>query len=527
MGERNGATAWVVALLALALLIRLPRVLANDFPLNDGGIFYVMAGELAGARLTLPSFTSYNNARIPFAYPPLAIATAAAVNLATGADLLTVQRFLPLLASLVAVAVFFLLARRLAGSLARAGLATLLFVVLPRSYEWLIMGGGLTRSFGFVFLLLTLLFGHRLLAGRERRASFPAALFLGFAVLSHPEMGMLAAAAVGVLTVAAGIDRWKTVRAAEIAVGALILTAPWWATVIARHGLAPFTGAAGSSGFWLRGAVVRLASGDVSGEVGFPVIASLAALGFLLSLWRRDLIVPGWLVAAFVLVPRAAGTLATVPLALLATLGLADVVVPGMVLALGSGVPPLGGGSGPPIRLGGTDARARTLGVVMAGLAVLYPLAFSNAFRMTREWASMAALSRPERAAMAWVASNTPPASRFLLVSTASRWWVDPVDAWFPALTGRESVTSPNGAEWLPQGEFQKRETEYLALKACPVVDDACLEAWSRRFHETFTHLYISKPISAGAQPVLLRDGLQFRVVFEGAGATVLQRRQP
>jgi len=527
VGERNGATAWVVALLALALLIRLPRVLANDFPLNDGGIFYVMAGELAGARLRLPSFTSYNNARIPFVYPPLAIATAAAINLATGADLLTVQRFLPLLASLVAVAVFFLLARRLAGSLARASLATLLFVVLPRSYEWLIMGGGLTRSFGFVFLLLTLLFGHRLMAGRDRRASLPAALFLGLAVLSHPEMGLLAAAGVGVLTVAAGIDRWKTVRAAEVTVGALVMTAPWWATVIARHGLAPFTGAAGSSGFWLRGAAARLASGDVTGEVGFPVIASLAALGFLLSLWRRDLIVPGWLMAAFVLVPRAAATPATVPLALLATLGLTDIVVPGMASALGSSVPPSGRGLGPPRRFGGADARARTLGIVMAGLAVAYPLVFSNALRTTREWASMAVLSRPERAAMAWVASNAPAASRFLLVSTASPWWVDPVDSWFPALTGRGSVTSPNGAEWLPRGEFQRRESEYLALKACRVVDDACLEAWSRRFHEEFTHVYVSKPTVAGAQPVPLCDSPRFRVVFDGAGATVLQRHQP
>ena len=59
-------------------------ILASDFPINDGGIFFVMAGELSDAHLALPAETTYNNAHIPFAYPPLGLYVAAALHFATG-----------------------------------------------------------------------------------------------------------------------------------------------------------------------------------------------------------------------------------------------------------------------------------------------------------------------------------------------------------------------------------------------------------------------------------------------------------
>ena len=35
-------------------------------------------------------------------------------------------------------------------------MATLAFALIPRSYEWLIMGGGITRAPGMLFALLAL-----------------------------------------------------------------------------------------------------------------------------------------------------------------------------------------------------------------------------------------------------------------------------------------------------------------------------------------------------------------------------------
>lgn len=56
----------------LGLILRLLPALSADFPLNDGGLFYLMTRELQGAHYALPVYTSYNSAQIPFAYPPLA-----------------------------------------------------------------------------------------------------------------------------------------------------------------------------------------------------------------------------------------------------------------------------------------------------------------------------------------------------------------------------------------------------------------------------------------------------------------------
>ncbi|HZW02660.1 MAG TPA: hypothetical protein VFF68_01935, partial [Anaerolineaceae bacterium] len=61
---------WAVA---FGVLVRLLPVLSSPFPLNDGGLFYRMAADIAQAGFRLPEFTSYNHAGIPFAYPPLGL----------------------------------------------------------------------------------------------------------------------------------------------------------------------------------------------------------------------------------------------------------------------------------------------------------------------------------------------------------------------------------------------------------------------------------------------------------------------
>lgn len=129
---------------------------------------------------------------------------------------------------------------------------------------------------------------------------------------------------------------------------------------------------------------------------------------------------------------------------------------------------------------------------------------------------------------MAWVAAHTPPTSRFVVLSTATSWWADPVDAWFPALTSRASVVAPNGAEWLPRGEFRRREEGYSWLKRCGAVDGSCFDSLSARFGIAFTHVYVSKPEvpAPGRHPGgAPGDSPGFVVVYDGPGATVYARR--
>jgi hypothetical protein len=525
MRANTTTVAWVLAALLLAAAIRLPRVLATDFPLNDGGIFDVMAGELAASHLALPLDTSYNNAGIPFAYPPLGLYLAAVLHLATGISILTLQRVLPLLANLLAIPVLFLLARHVLRSTAAAGVAALIFVVLPRSYAWLIMGGGLTRSFGFLFLCLAALFGYRAFVERERRAVVATALCLALAVLSHPEMGIGAAAWLVVLVAARRPDCWKIARAFEAAAIAIALVAPWLLTILLRHGVAPFLGAAGNSGFWLTGSLARLASPAATGEVGLPLVACLALLGAVVALARCEIVLPGWVLAAFALTPRAALTIATVPLALLAASALDVVVRPGLASALAFDTRPHGEGR----RAGLLDSiagerLAQLASVLLAAVIIGYTTVSSNLARPGADLLS--SLTRDQRDAMAWVATHTPPTSAFVVASGAAQWIADPVDAWFPALTGRASVATPNGAEWLPHGEFARRVRMYARLKRCSAIDEECLDSLVTACGARFTHVYVSKPASPAAPgpAAALAGGNRFVVVYDGPGATVYAR---
>jgi hypothetical protein len=51
--------------IALGIWLRLSSVLAADFPLNDGGLFWQMAQEIRENGYALPAFTGYNFERIP------------------------------------------------------------------------------------------------------------------------------------------------------------------------------------------------------------------------------------------------------------------------------------------------------------------------------------------------------------------------------------------------------------------------------------------------------------------------------
>jgi hypothetical protein len=78
-------------------------------------------------------------------------------------------------------------------------------------------------------------------------------------------------------------------------------------------------------------------------------------------------------------------------------------------------------------------------------------------------------LTAAEREVMSWAAAETEPGATFAQVGY-------PVDGgvvdWFPALTGRESVTTWQGTEWIPGG-YRGREAELFIT--CRQLD--CLPA--------------------------------------------------
>src|SRR5258706_4346093 len=177
--------------------VRILPVLQAGFPLNDGGLFYTMTADLQRSGYALPATSSYNRLGIPFAYPPLPVYLTGLVQSISGLPLSEIIRWLPVLFSLLTLPAFYLLARALLNDPLTASLATVIFAMLPRSYEWIIMGGGVTRAPATLFLILMSWGAYRLFSTGGWEIGVVAAISGALIVLKHPERTLPGAGAAG------------------------------------------------------------------------------------------------------------------------------------------------------------------------------------------------------------------------------------------------------------------------------------------------------------------------------------------
>ena len=521
--------ATILAILVLALVVRLPFFLGSDFPLNDGGLFFVMSEEVAAAHYSLPYVTSYNADRLPFAYPPFSFFLTAFLSQALSIPLITLVRYLPLLANLLAIIPFIVLARSLLRTRDRVFFAAVAFVLVPRSYEWLVMGGGLTRSLGFLFALTALCQA----VGLYRRPSAPrivvAAGLVALTWLTHLEMGLFVSYSYLLLFLSHGRSRRGLLAGAAVGLGAGVLTAPWWLVIARYHGLEPYRAASATAGWSsLGGALTALQQFLFSEQPSLAFLGGLTALGLVACVARRQWLLPLWLLLVFVLTPRSAPTEGTVPAALLMGIGLADVVLaPLPRLAAGRGWIETAAAR---LRVGLTIPHwehrvlVGTLAATVSFADLVLPVGSPPHLGNN----PLETLPAPEREAMAWIASHTPPASAFLVLSPKTSWEVDYVLEWFPALARRKSVLTVQGSEWLPGWAHARRACLYNRFHAGGMDDLDTMNAWLERMGITYTHVYVSRlapgPVDLGDLREALLASPGFQVLFDGAGATVFAR---
>ncbi len=224
--------ALLLLTLAGVVAIRLNLLMTTVFPINDGALFLVFVESIARDFPSLPTTVEYNGLAIPFAYPPLSFwLSAAAVKL--GADPLAIVHQVPILMNIAYVLLFAFLLLRTGHSRLFVALAVLIFGTSLRSYEWLVMGGGLSRGLGGIFLLLSLL---ALMSSRTQaisRQSVPRLLLgglcVGGAVLSHLEWGILAAfSALACLALSSRNKRRYVQAALMVGLTALAAVLPWF-----------------------------------------------------------------------------------------------------------------------------------------------------------------------------------------------------------------------------------------------------------------------------------------------------------
>jgi len=512
----------------LGIVIRAAHVLRSGFPLNDGGLFYQMARDLQANGFRLPATTTYNDAGLPFAYPPLAFYLAGLLDSFSPIGLMTWFRILPLLMTALTVIAFAALARTMLSNRAARIVAVFAFAVLPRSFIWMLMGGGVARSIGLLCAILALQQCYLLYRRRALRYAPLATLFCALTVLSHLETGWFLSYSIALFFLFNGRHRAGTLGSVAITLGTVVLTAPWWGAVVKVHGVAPFLAAHATGGSvitdesirtYLVVTLLRLGQGYTS-ETLFPVVGSLAVLGLLACVVRRRWLLPVWWAQIILMDVRAFPTYASLPIAMLAGIGVAELLVPALRAVAGSGR----GGPLLPHHLT-SPAVALALGGVLVLSAAT---AMSTDQRLGGENTFLVPLSPDERAAMRWVAAETPPASQFLLV-TAGIWPADKQSEWFPVLAHRSSVATVQGYEWERGGVFARRVAAYDEIQVeCAIQELACLERWTEEHAIPFTHIYVPNT-PRGQCCWRLRQSLardqRFREVFAGPGASIFARR--
>lgn len=512
--QKNVALLGLGLALALGLWVRLSFILPETFPLNDGGLFYAMAHDIQTNGYAVPSHTSYNDGSIPFAYPFLPFYLAAAIDDATPWSLLDVFRFFPLITNLLTIVAVFLLARCMLRSRLEVGVAVLFFALMPRSYKWLIMGGGLTRSLGLLFAVLAL---HQLLllyTRREKRFVGTSAVLAALTVLSHPEVGWFLAFSAAFLWLCYGRSRDSIARSLLVGAGVVALTAPWWATVIARDGLSPLVAAARTGGHsW--DAWRSFYSWGFTEQPYVNLPAVLALLGGVVAMSRGNAFLPVWLMAIIVLEPRSAPTYATVPLAMLMSLCVTNLVLP------------LWSSSPAPNAPDSPAARQRGPAAPLAQIAIFFFVTYVATLSVQTAFfpsPGLKGLTEADRDSMAWVATNTEEDAAFLVLTAVERPTADRRAEWFPALTGRASLGTLQGYEWIGKDDFDRQLGRAIALQRCAGADILCIEGWAQARGATFTHVYLVRFCCQSLEQSL-RQAPAYELVEDAPGAVIFARR--
>ncbi len=431
-------------------------------------------------------------------------------------------RWIPLVASIATVPAFALLAMALSPSRLHAAIATFAFAFVPRSFELMVMGGGLTRAPGFLLAILSIYLGIRFLK-TGGRAWLGVGITLGLTVLAHPQAGLFAAISLSLATLAYARSRPAWARMLAAASVGVLLTLPWLILVVARYGTGPLLSAGGVSANLVQ-SIFYLLTFRLTDEPFWTLAAGLAVLGFVYSLARRRCFVPAWAAVLVLADPRGAATYVSVPLSLLAAVGLLDVLVARIAGVEGD----LWSAPGwPTLLLRGRAVRAVIGGALVLGMtsALLAPYVLDP----------MATLSADQREAMAWSRASLPATARVVVV-TGRAWYMDAASEWFPYLAGRVSVATVQGYEWLGAAAWngQLELNAALADRADDTV--AALDAWAREFDVPYDVAYIPKghlgsvlsdEDCCSAMRTTLRDSADYEIIYDGAGATIARRLRP
>lgn len=473
----------LVLSLLIGIIVRWNFVSHTNFPINDGGFFYQMILDLVDNNFALPMFAKYNHANIPYAYPPLAFYITGGLHFLTKVPLLDLLHILPIIISILTIPVFYLFTEIfLQDRLFYRGLATYLFATLPRSFEWLVMGGGITRSLGFLFALLALIYSARSFKKKDGWFSISlASLFTGLTILSHPVASLF----LGFSLIILFFYLWPSRIENFIFIGiiSLLIASPWWINILSTHGLNPFIGATNTGHIdWFETKYLLTLNFEYENRFFLPIVSFLAIMG-LFSDSKREALFLGLLVGpGYLIIPRGGVDLFTGYMALLGTLGFERIICN---LSEEKTL----------------DSRQLEYELINSNrpkillfFIVIYTFVAAYTYKYVDGKVDLH-INQNNYEAMIWLQEQTSKQSKILVLPSYDphrNWPNDYLGEWLPAISKRESLATVQGFEWIPE-LFSERINKYIGLRSCIPYGIECIEKWQTKYGIEADYIYIGE----------------------------------
>lgn len=237
----------------LLILINAPIILVNSirfyYPMGFAGLYTLIAEEIVKYNFLLPfSVPFYGPGGIPFAYPPLAFYIMAFFIGPLKISSLLYLRFAPPLFYLFSSLLFYALVKEYTKSRRIGFISSILFAYSSTNYYIHGTSGGSVRGLALCFLFAGLLIFLRNIDQFKLKSIILSGLFFSLTILTHLSYAFVFATVLLVVILCKPFNwkRWGVTIL--LGVTGLILSSPWWGTIIHRFGVEVFSLAFASHG---------------------------------------------------------------------------------------------------------------------------------------------------------------------------------------------------------------------------------------------------------------------------------------
>jgi len=225
-------------------------IIGFKVPFDLGGLFYQMSIEIIKNGFLLPvSIPYYYPGGLPFAYPPLPFYIQAIIIKLFSPDIYFTINALPPFFSVLSLFGFFFLAQKVINNKVGVIAAVFTFSIIPIAFTEQIEAMGLAESMGTLFLIL---YTYTLLWARDKKQKYLwviPGIFLGLCIMSSPG-SIYASILISILFLGISIANFLAHKDVKfltgcllVGIAGLIVSLPYWYTVISHHGLGIFINA--------------------------------------------------------------------------------------------------------------------------------------------------------------------------------------------------------------------------------------------------------------------------------------------